>query len=161
MHGARLEAARLAWAYKTEGFSPGVPNMKARSAVAFAIVPITLFAAGCAQDGTLASGGLSTSSINPQAAKTDPACMTLATQIETLRKDGVADKVAKAAAKKYRMKTADLAKADELNKANAQFKAKCAPMPSQSKTASTAPATTTPRGLSCLPSATAMTCPLR
>jgi hypothetical protein len=83
--------------------------------------------AGCADDGSLSPGGMTTSSVDQatQTAKADPACATLAAQIETLHKDGVADKVAKAAAKKYTMKSADLAKADELNKANAEFTSRC------------------------------------
>src|SRR5262249_42467417 len=82
-------------------------------------------------DGSLS--GLNTSSIDSgstaQASKQDPACMTLAAQIEALNRDGTADKVSKAAAKKYKLKTEDLAKADELNKANTEFQSKCSPYP--------------------------------
>jgi hypothetical protein len=48
-------------------------------------------------------------------------------QIETLRRDGVHTKVENAAAKKYKLTAADIAKADQLNKANADFQAKCGP----------------------------------
>src|SRR5262249_1368693 len=105
--------------------------MKARSGSA-AVVFAALLAPGCANDGSL-SNGLNTSSIDSgsttQASKQDPACMTLAAQIEALNRDGTADKVSKAAAKKYKLKTEDLAKADELNKANTEFQSKCSPYP--------------------------------
>lgn len=95
--------------------------------------------AGCAQDGTLT--GLNTGSISPQqTAQADPACLTLASQIAELNKDGISDKVEKAAAKKYKMKAADLTKAHELNKANADFQAKCSSYPPQTTMAAATPA---------------------
>jgi hypothetical protein len=80
------------------------------------------------------SSGLATTASIPETPKVDPACTTLVSQIDGLKKDGVADKVAQAAAKKYKMSAADLTKADQLNKANGDFQAKCAvgPKPSQS-----------------------------
>lgn len=118
--------------------------MKARSAPTAAIF-VALMAAGCAQDGTLTTGGLNTSSIDSgaQASKSDPACLTLAAQIEALNRDGTADKVSKAAAKKYKLKTEDLAKADELNKANTEFQTKCSAYPPRPVVAATTPSTTT------------------
>jgi hypothetical protein len=96
---------------------------------------------GCAGDG---SGNIfSTGSLGTSAAaepKADPICTTLAAQIDTLRKEGVADKIAQAAVKKYKMTTADLAKADQLNKANADFQAKCSSFPPKSAMADSAPA---------------------
>ena len=108
--------------------------MKAHSAHAIAIVLLSVMAAGCAQNGTLLTGDLNTSSIDQQAAaqatpKANPLCLTLASQIEALNKDGIPEKVAKAAAKKYRLKNTDLAKADELNKANTEFQTKCSDYP--------------------------------
>jgi hypothetical protein len=79
--------------------------------------------AGCA-DG---NDGFTTGSLTggPQSAeKTDPACMSLATRIEALRKDGIPAKIEKAAAKRYKMTQADLSKADQLTKANAEFQAR-------------------------------------
>jgi len=120
--------------------------MKARPGPTAAIFA-ALIAAGCANDGTLS--GLNTSSIdqpgaNTQMAKSDPACLTLTAQIEALNRDGTADKVSKAAAKKYKLKTEDLAKADELNKANTEFQTKCSPYPPRPVVATTTtPATTT------------------
>jgi hypothetical protein len=121
--------------------------MKARSGPTAALF-VALMAAGCANDGSLTSG-LNTSSIdqpgaNAQSAKSDPACLTLTAQIEALNRDGTADKVSKAAAKKYKLKTEDLAKADELNKANTEFQTKCSPYPPRPVVATTTtPATTT------------------
>ena len=42
-----------------------------------------------------------------------------------LRKEGIADKIEKAAAKKYKMTQADLSKADQLTKANTEFQFRC------------------------------------
>jgi len=89
----------------------------------------TLALAGCAS-GDLFGGSsdMTTSSVQTTAApKVDPACVALANQIDGLRKDGVADKIEKAAAKKYKMTPADLTKADQLTKANADFQTRCAP----------------------------------
>jgi hypothetical protein len=80
--------------------------------------------AGCANDGLLGSSNFSTGSV-PETPKVDPACVMLTAQIDTLRKEGIADKVEKAAAKKYKMMLPDLVKADQLNKANADFQSKC------------------------------------
>jgi hypothetical protein len=92
---------------------------------------------GCANDEGLAS--LTTSSVTPGnaaiAPRVDPACISLSEQIEQLRKDGVQEKVEKAAARKYKMKSADLAKADQLNKINAEFQTRCSTLPARPQTA--------------------------
>ena len=109
-------------------------------APAIALVGAALLA-GCAEDSSAFSGSnsLTTSSVT-DSAKADPACVSLASQIESLKKEGVADKVAQAAIKKYKMTTADLTKADQLNRSNTEFQAKCSTVkPAQS--ASAAPAT--------------------
>lgn len=100
------------------------------SSSAAAIFMVAL--SGCAADGTL-STDLSTSSVNGQAqqATTDPTCAPLVSYIDELRREGIAEKIEKAANKKYKMTTADLVKADQLNKANTEFQAKCAPRPVQ------------------------------
>jgi len=71
-----------------------------------------------------AEGPTTTSSVAP-APKIDPACVALTSQIEALRKDGIAEKIEKAAHKKYKMTATDLTKADQLTKANAEFQNKC------------------------------------
>lgn len=90
-------------------------------------IAMAALVAGCADQGGF--GGLTTSSVSapPAVQKSDPACAALASQIGTLRGEGIADKVEKAAAKKYKMTVSDLGKADQLNKANAEFQTKCAP----------------------------------
>ena len=67
--------------------------------------------------------------------KLDPACVTLASRIDALRKEGIGDKIEKAAAKRYRMTQADLGKADQLTKANAEFQARCSTVAPKAVTA--------------------------
>ena len=87
------------------------------------------------------SAGLTTTTASiPEVPKVDPACTSLVSQIDGLKKEGVADKVAQAAAKKYKMNAVDLGKADQLNKANGEFQAKCAVGPKPSQTAAMAAA---------------------
>ncbi len=95
-----------------------------------------LLLSGCANDTLLGPNALTTSAV-PTPPPADPACVTLASQIDTLRKDGIADKIEKAAAKKHKMTPADLTKADQLTKANADFKAKCSTLPAKSVTMQT------------------------
>jgi hypothetical protein len=88
-----------------------------------------LMLAGCAGEGGMDSI-FTTGSIGSSAAsepRVDPACVTLSSRIEALRKEGIGEKIEKAAAKKYKMTQADLNKADQLTKANAEFQMKCSP----------------------------------
>lgn len=82
--------------------------------------------------GGSSSSDVTTSSLSPtqtQAQRVDPACGNLAVEIDTLRREGIADKVERAAAKKYKMTQADLGKASQLNKVNGEFQAKCSTLP--------------------------------
>lgn len=97
--------------------------MKTNYKFCIASFATAVLVSGCAQDGTMTTGSLN--------AAPDPACVTLATQIKTLQDQGVPEKVAKAAKKKHKLNSSDLAKAAELNKANAAFQAKCSNMPSK------------------------------
>jgi hypothetical protein len=66
----------------------------------------------------------------PRASRVDPACVTLASQIEGLRKEGSIERLEKVAAGKgdnVQVKRAAIAKQAELNKANADFQTKCGP----------------------------------
>ncbi len=106
--------------------------------------------AGCANDGNLSTAGISPEkTAAQQAAKIDPVCVSLASQIDTLRKEGAVERLEKAAAGKgssVQVKRTSLAKQAELNKANADFQMKCGPKipPAQSaQTAPAAPAATT------------------
>jgi hypothetical protein len=92
--------------------------------------------AGCAGEGGM-ENFFTTGSLGTAEAKVDPECVTLASRIEALRKEGVADKIEKAAAKKYKMTQADLTKADQLTKANADFQFRCSTI--MPRSASTSP----------------------
>ena len=106
---------------------------------------------GCASDGNLFSG-LSTGSVTPtpvaaaaSEAKFSPACVSLAGQIDGLRKEGTVERLEKAAAGKgdnVQVKRTALSKQTDLNKANADFQAKCGP--ALPRTAMVAPATPPP-----------------
>jgi hypothetical protein len=100
-------------------------------AFASAALCVTLLA-GCSQNGGIPL--LTTQAINPPPAavaaapKIDPACYTLSQRIDTLRKEGVAERIEKASVGKsttVAVKRASLAQAAELDKANAEFQAKC------------------------------------
>lgn len=111
------------------------------------VVPaaIALIAGGCANDGTLTTAAINSAS--PTAAKTassvDPACTTLASQIDSLRKEGAVEGLEKAAAGKgasVKVKREALAKQAELNRANAEFQTKCGPKIPSQQAAQAAPA---------------------
>ncbi len=73
----------------------------------------------------------------------DPACNTLAARIDALRKEGVVDRVEAAAKGKgstVSVKRASLGQIAELEKANAEFQARCSTVPR----AAAAPAPVTP-----------------
>jgi hypothetical protein len=116
------------------------------------IAKLTVVAAGALTAGACADGStglLSTASIGSapasvagSAPKADPACVALTARIDTLRKDGVVDRVEKASAGKSKtvsVKRESLAKVAELDKANAEFQAKCA-LPLTTASVSPAPA---------------------
>ncbi len=95
-----------------------------------ALVLAGLLLAGCAGEGT--ENLFTTGSLNgtPTAAavpepKVDPICVSLVSQIDGLRKEGIADKIDKAVAKKYRLTSADLKKANQLTKASADLQMRC------------------------------------
>jgi hypothetical protein len=93
--------------------------------------------AGCSSDGGLFGNSLTTQSITATptsgqvvaaAPKTDPACYALTQRIDMLRKDGLTERLEKASVGKsstVAVKRESLAQAAELDKANAEFQAKC------------------------------------
>jgi hypothetical protein len=104
--------------------------------------------AGCSSDGNLLGSNLTTSSVDPavsskaaQASKVDPQCVALTTKIDGLRKEGVTERVEKASVGKSKtvsVKRDSLAKMTELDKANAEFQAKCSTLTPQQQAAATA-----------------------
>jgi hypothetical protein len=99
---------------------------------------------GCANgtDNFFTTGALGSSSAASSEPKIDPACVTLASRIEALRREGLAEKIEKAAAKKYKLKQAELVKVDQLTKSNAEFQLRCStvmPSATQLSSASAAP----------------------
>jgi hypothetical protein len=110
-------------------------------AASMAFVAAGLVLAGCSGEST---DGLFTGSLanNTQTAsapepKVDPVCVSLVARIEGLRREGVGDKIEKAAAKRYKMTVADLGKADQLTKANAEFQLRCSTVTPSGTTAQT------------------------
>lgn len=100
----------------------------------------TLALSGCASEGLFNAGP--TTAALPEKPKLDPACVTLASQIDALRKEGVAERVEEAAKGKsatVTVKRASLGKMAELNKANAEYQARCGTV-APGSTAATAPA---------------------
>ena len=133
--------------HATANFSGVLPMSLITRASSQVLVLAALLLAGCAADGStnfFTTGALGTSetAAAPEP-KVDPACVSLVSRIEALRKEGVADKIEKAAAKKYKMTNADLAKADQLTKANADFQLRCStimPKPMSAQLSSSSPA---------------------
>jgi hypothetical protein len=121
--------------------------MLVRPFIIVALAAASVLLAGCADTPSLfnsSSNNLTTSSVAPPAApRVDPACSTLSSQIDGLRKEGITEKVEKASLKKYKLTTAELVKADQLNKANADFQNKCGTVkPMASVTPAATPAVT-------------------
>ena len=91
---------------------------------------------GCANDGNI-MGGLTTASVTPgpEAAmvakaepKVDPQCAALVTKIDALRKEGTPERLEKVSTGKgttAQVKRQSLAKMTELDKANAEYQARC------------------------------------
>ncbi len=81
--------------------------------------------AGCAGSDFLGGGSQQTTASIAPKPQVDPACVALGAQIESLRQDGVEEKLEKAAARKYKLKRADITKANDLTKANSEFRSRC------------------------------------
>jgi len=116
-------------------------------AAAKALVVASVALAGCAGEGSegiFTTGALGTQASAPEA-RVDPACVTLSSRIESLRKEGIADKIEKAAAKKYKMTQGDLSKADQLTKANTEFQFRCSTIMPRSAAAESEPMPSAPK----------------
>jgi hypothetical protein len=95
-----------------------------------------LVVGGCSSSGNPFGDAFTTQSLQTQpppatvaaAPKIDPACYGLQQRIDMLRKDGVTERIEKASVGKSStvpVKRASLAQAAELDKANAEFQARC------------------------------------
>ncbi len=121
-------------------------DMQIKHVIAPTILTTALLFGGCAADGSLIGTNLTTSSTTPakpiaEAPKIDPACIQLTARIDAIRKDGIVDRVEKVSTGKSKTVSvyrSSLAKMAELDRANAEFQAKCSTWPN--KTAAVAPA---------------------
>lgn len=100
--------------------------------------------------------GMTTQSLSPEktAAKTDPACVALTNEINTIKGDGTIERLEKAAdgkTVKVSVKRSALQKQAELNKAYAEFQTRCAP--ASTATAQAKPAASVGATASAQPSA--------
>jgi hypothetical protein len=130
--------------------SPTISNVShtLRRPILLAALAMTAFAGGCAND---SPSFFTTGSLSEPVAVTkvalDPACVTLASQIDGLRKEGTVERLEKAADGKtstVSVQRASLTKQAQLNKANAEFISKCGPaLPKSTVAAATLPAAAT------------------
>ena len=116
---------------------------------------------GCADGSNL---GLSTQSLatDATAAKTDPVCVSLASQINTLKGDGTIDRLEKAGdgkTVKVSVKRSALQKQAELNKAYADFQTRCGPKVPAQTAAQAQPAAASAQTASAQPAAPAANTP--
>ncbi len=132
----------------TVSFTPARPVMNARRAALSLSLVFAAAAGGCASEGGMGSlfttGALGDSkpAVTVAKASADPVCVTMASQIDGLRKEGSVERLEKASDGKtsvVNVQRSALAKQAQLNKANADFIAKCGP--NLPKTAMVAPAT--------------------
>ena len=111
------------------------------------IVVAAVMAGGCANSGMDLSTASVTTDKTATALKTDPACVSLASQINALKGDGTIDRLEKAASgksAKVEVKREALQKQAELNKANADFQTRCGPMIPKQLAVQSAPAAAAP-----------------
>ncbi len=120
----------------------GTGETMIRPFASLAIVTVAALSAGCSADSSsLFGNALTTQAISPAVqsgatpvagGKVDPVCAALAARIDQLRQDGVTERAEKAAAGKgntVQVKRASLGQLADLDKANAEFQAKCSTIP--------------------------------
>jgi len=120
---------------------------------------------GCSSTGNPFGDMMTTQSIPAQAPttvaqapKADPACYSLQQRIDTLRRDGVTERIEKASVGKsatVAVKRSSLAQAAELDKANAEFQARCSTLGARPMQAQLAPGAVPPANTSQVVPATA------
>ena len=104
-----------------------------RTAVLAASVAAATVVGGCTSEsatgGMFSTGSIAAPSVEAKSMP-DPMCVTLSSQIDTLRKEGAVERLEKAADGKssnVSVQRASLVKQAQLNKANADFITKCGP----------------------------------
>lgn len=113
-----------------------------RPLASLAVITVAGLIAGCSADSnSLFGNSLTTQAISPAVqsgtvtaagSKVDPVCAALAARIDQLRQDGVTERAEKAAAGKgttVQVKRTSLGQLADLDKANAEFQAKCSTIP--------------------------------
>ncbi len=118
-------------------------------------VGAALSLAACANDTLIGSGATSATAALPPKPAVDPACATLASRIDALRRDGVVDRVEAAAKGKgttVSVKRASMGQIAELEKANADFQAKCSTVP-RAPVSAAAPGSVAPTAAKAQPAA--------
>lgn len=103
-----------------------------RSMTIIFTVGATLTLGACANDTLFGEAAMQPTAALPAKPATDPACPALASRIDELRRDGVVervDAVAKGKGTSVKVKRASLAQIAELDRANAEFQAKCSTVP--------------------------------
>ncbi|OYW54163.1 MAG: hypothetical protein B7Y80_13375 [Hyphomicrobium sp. 32-62-53] len=96
---------------------------------AAALATLSLAACADGSTGLLSTASLGTTAPVAASPQSDQACVALTARIDALRRDGVVERVEKAStgkSKTVNVKRESLAKVTELDKANAEFQAKCA-----------------------------------
>lgn len=112
-----------------------MPSMKILTAPVVLGLALTLGA--CASENILAPAN-TTASIAPAKPKVDPACAALAAKMDSIRQDGVTDRVDQAShgkTKTVNVKRESLGKMSEYTKASTEFQAKCTTFPVSAKAA--------------------------
>lgn len=100
-------------------------------AISISVVLALTFALGACASDSLLTGTGATSAL-PAQPKADPACKALASQIEDLSKDGLIERTEAASKGKgstVSVKRASLGQLAQLEKVNAEFRAKCSTTP--------------------------------
>lgn len=135
---------------QTTCLGTGEQMPRASASIAITIAG-ALLVAGCSSDSNLLSNAFTTQAITPQTTaaaavaatpKADPACVSLASRIDSLRQDGVIERAEKAAQGKtatVQVKRASLGQLAELDKLNAEFQTKCSVAPRPTQASATSP----------------------
>jgi len=103
-----------------------------RSMTMIVAIGATLTLGACANDTVFGGAALEPTAALPAKPAVDPACPVLASRIDALRRDGVAERVeavSKGKGASVKVKRTSLAQMTELDKANAEFQAKCSTVP--------------------------------